>query len=150
MRTAVAILCAAIFAAGCGDDDDTTVVETTTVTETETVTTPAEPDATTPAEPGGDEPGEDGGDGSAEAPRDCGRIVFEPNTDSGAFEIEAAGTDCATARAVVRAARDRPDDLSYVANSFRCTGERRDGAGLSSVGWVCIGADRSVVTFTTT
>ncbi|MDQ3993066.1 MAG: hypothetical protein M3229_05345 [Actinomycetota bacterium] len=147
MRAALAIVCAIAFLAGCGDDDDeATVVETTTVTTTETVPAPSEPDATTPAEPDADAPDTDG---AAEAPGKCGRVTFEPNTDSGAFEIAAVGTDCTTARAVARAARNSTSELTYTAHGFSCTGARSDEPGLSSIEWFCFGADREVVTFAT-
>ena len=150
MRAAVAIVCAVALVAGCGDDDDETVVETTTVTTTETVPpTPTEPDATTPTEPDADAPEDGDGDGAAEAPGECGTVTFTANTDSGAFNITAVGTDCATARAVARAARNSADELSYAAHGFRCSGARSDQPGLSSIEWFCLGADREVVTFST-
>src|SRR5687768_7845774 len=157
MRAAALILCTAALAAGCGDDDEDTAVETTTVTTTETVTTtPPEPAETTPEEP------DDGGSGGAEAPpaeghggaeatlSKCGRVAFNPSTDSGASEITAVGTDCQTAIAVARAARNATDELTYVAEDFTCTGARSNKAGLSSIEWFCVGADREVVTFATT
>ena len=150
MRAALAIVCAVALVAGCGDDDEeTTVVETTTVTTTETVPPPPEPDATTPAEPDADAPRDDDGDGAAEAPGSCGTVTFAENTDSGAFNIAAVGTDCSTARAVARAARNSSDELSYEAHGFRCSGARSDQPGLSSIEWFCIGAGREVVTFAT-
>lgn len=150
MRAAAGILCAVALLSGCGDDaDETTVVETTTVTETETVPVPPEADATTPAEPDADAPGEDDGDGAAEAPGNCGQVVFEENTDSGAFNVTAVGTDCTTARRVARAARNSTTELSYVAHSFRCSGARSDKQALSSIEWFCVGAEREVVTFST-
>ena len=137
-------------AAGCGgDDEETTVTETTTVIQTETVPAPTTPDETTPSEPDDGEAGGDADNGGAEAPDDCGRIAFAPNTDSGASEIDAGGTDCATARAVARAASDRTDELAYEANGFRCVGQRSPEPPLASVKWVCLGADREVVTFKT-
>ena len=148
---------AALLLGGCGgDDDDTTAVETTTVTTTETVTTtPSKVDTTTPTEPGeeDEENGaaeDDDGDGAIEAPRHCGRIAFNPSTDSGAAAIEAVGTDCETARALARDARNATDELSYEAESFRCSGARSDKQGLASIEWFCLGADREVVSFVTT
>ena len=148
MRAAVAMLGAAVIASGCGgDDDETTVVETTTVTTTETVTVPSEPDPTgTTTTPPGQAPPEDG---TAEAPRSCGRITFEENTDSGAFNIKAAGTDCKTARAVASAARDSASEVSYTARGFTCTGAGNNEPPLSSVEWFCLGPDREVITFST-
>lgn len=153
MRAAVLLLCAAALVAGCGgdDDDETTVIETTTATTIETVPAPAEPDVTTPDEMGERvEPSDDGGNGAVEAPHNCGRIVFNPSTDSGAAAIKAAGTDCETARAVARAARNATDELVYETEGFRCAGARSEKAGLSSIEWFCLGANREVVSFVTT
>jgi hypothetical protein len=154
MRASVLLLCTAALVAGCGDDDnESTVVETTTVTTTETVpTTPSEPDTTTPTTTPGEQ-AESNGDtdnGAAEAPSHCGRIAFNKSTDSGAADITAVGTDCDTAKAVARAARNATDELSYEADDFRCAGSRSENAGLASIEWFCIGADREVVTFVTT
>ena len=151
---AVLLLCAAVFVAGCGGDDDeeTTVVETTTTTTIETVPAPAEPDVTTPDEMGERVmPEEDSnGNGAVEAPHNCGRIAFNPSTDSGAAAIKAAGTDCETARAVARAAANATDELSYEAEGFRCAGTRSNEAGLSSIEWFCLGPNREVLNFVTT
>ena len=153
MRAALACLCAVALVAGCGgDDEETTVVETTTVPTVETVPETV-PEPTVPVEPGDDEPADPeapaNGHGGAEAPDDCGRVTFEENTDSGAFEITAVGTDCATARAVARAARNSTSQLSYEARGFQCTGGHSEEQGLSSIEWFCFGADREVVTFAT-
>ncbi len=154
MRAAVLLLCAAALVAGCGDDDEeTTVVETTTATTIETVPAPAEPDVTTPDEMGErvvPEEQSGGSNGAAEAPHNCGRFAFSPSTDSGAAAIKAAGTDCETARAVARAAQNATDELAYEAEGFRCAGTRSENAGLSSIEWFCLGANREVVSFVTT
>jgi hypothetical protein len=147
MRTATLILCAAVLATGCGGDDETTVVETTTVIETVRV---PEPDSTTPVEPEPADPDAPAsGNGGGEAPRDCGRIVFEPNTDSGASDIESVGGDCTAARSVARAARDAATDLSFEADGFQCSGAHSDQRPIAQVEWFCIGPDREVVTFFT-
>jgi hypothetical protein len=154
VRTAALLLCAAALVAGCGDDDDdeSTVVETTTTTTIETVPAPADPNMTTPEDMGEDVVPEqsDDGNGAVEAPHNCGRIAFNPSTDSGAAAIKAAGTDCETARAVARAARNATDELSYDVEGFRCAGTRSEEAGLSSIEWFCLGANREVVNFVTT
>lgn len=154
---AVLVLCAAALVAGCGGDDEddtTTVIETTTATTIETVPAPGEPDVTTPDDMGERvEPSEEdqgSNNGAAEAPSKCGRIAFNAQTDSGAASITASGTDCDTAKAVARAARNATDELSYEAEGFRCAGSRSDKAGLASIEWFCIGADREVVSFVTT
>jgi hypothetical protein len=155
MRGPVLILCAAALLAGCGGDDEDTVVETTTVTTTETTpttATPTEPVATVPG-PGDleDNDTSSGGDnGAAEAPSHCGRISFNASTDSGASGITAVGTDCETARTIARAARNATDDLRYEAEGFTCAGTRSENAGLASMEWFCVGADREVVSFVTT
>jgi hypothetical protein len=151
VRGLVLILCTAGLLASCGgDDDESTVVETTTVTTIETVptTTPAEPDEGGPAPADPDTPAN--GHGGTEAPRRCGRIAFNPSTDSGAASITAVGTDCETARAVARAARNAADELSYEAEGFRCSGTESDNVGLASIEWSCAGAEREVVSFVTT
>ena len=148
VRIATVILCGAVLAAGCGDDDDeTTVVETTTVIET--VTLP-EPNATKPIEPQPADPDAPAnGHGGAEAATKCGRIVFEPNTDSGASDIEAAGADCTAARSVARAARTRSDDLSYETDGWTCSGAQSDQRPIATVEWRCVGPDDEVVRFVT-
>jgi hypothetical protein len=151
VRGPILILCLSALVAGCGDDDETTVIETTTVTTIETVPTTPAPDATAPTRPEeGDEAADGADDGAAEAPSKCGRIAFNPSTDSGAASIRASGTDCETAQAVARAARNATDELSYEAEGFRCAGTRSEKAGLSSIEWFCLGADREVVSFLTT
>ena len=155
MRAAALLLCAGVLVAGCGgdDDDETTVVETTTTTTIETVPVPGEPDVTTPDNMGERvEPPEETQDnsGAATAPSNCGRIAFSEATDSGASGITAVGTDCDTARTVARGARNASDDLTYEAESFKCSGTRSEKAGLSAIEWFCIGADREVVSFVTT
>ena len=145
IASALALALAIVIAVG-GDDEDDPVIETTPVTTPETAPEAVE---TTPEEPLEPEPAPDtDGDGVAEALLECGQIVFEPNTDSGAARIEAAGTDCATARDVARAARNATDELTFEANGFRCTGGQADQP-LSAIEWFCIGADRSVVSFLT-
>ena len=153
MRAAVACLFVLALVAGCGgDDDEDTVVEATTVTTTETVptTTPAEPVATVPGPDVEDEDATGADNGAAQAPSKCGRIAFNPSTDSGAAGITAVGTDCETARALARASRNATDDLIYDAEGFHCAGARSEKAGLSSIDWLCVGAEREVVSFATT
>jgi hypothetical protein len=115
MRVALIIACALALAVAFviavgGDDEDEAVIDTTPVTTTEAEPEP-EPEPTTQEEPAEPEPADPdaptNGHGGAEAPLKCGRIAFEPNTDSGASGIEANGTDCATARAVARGAHAR-------------------------------------------
>jgi hypothetical protein len=154
MRAAVLLLCAAALVAGCGgdDDDETTVIETTTATTIETVPAPSEPDVTTPDRMGEDvvPEAQTNGHGGVEAPQNCGRIAFNPSTDSGAAAIKAAGTDCETARAIARAARNATAELTYQAEGFSCAGARSEDAGLSSIEWFCLGPNREVVNFVTT
>jgi hypothetical protein len=139
VRGPLLILCVAASIAGCGGDDETTVVETTTVTTIETV----------PTAPGGRKT-DDAGAGVAEPARRCGRIAFNPSTDSGAASITAVGIDCETARAVARAARNATDELSYEVEGFRCVGTRSEGVGLAWINWFCVGANREAVNFETT
>jgi hypothetical protein len=155
MRAAALLLCAAALVSGCGgdDDDETTVIETTTTTTIETVPTPGEPDVTTPDDMGErvKPPNEsEGSNGAAQAPSKCGRLAFNAATDSGASGITAVGTDCDTARALARGASNATDELTYEAEGFRCSGAQSGNAGLSSIEWFCVGADREVVTFVTT
>jgi len=151
VRTAALLLCyAAAFVSGCGDDDEeTTVVETTTVT-VPAPPPPSEPEVTAPEPTAPEDPeAPANGHGGTEAPAKCGRVDFEPNTDSGAFAITAVETDCKIARRVAEGARNSTSDLSYVTEGFTCTGARSSEPGLSSIEWVCVGADREVVTFAT-
>ena len=154
IASALALAVALVIAVG-GDDEDEAVVETVTVTTPETTPTPDTVPATTPEEPVEPEEPADpdapaNGHGGEEAPRNCGRIAFNPSTDSGASGIEAVGTDCRTARAVARAARNAADELSYDAENFRCNGKPSDELALSAIEWICIGPDREVVNFLTT
>lgn len=79
----------------------------------------------------------------------CGDVAFTPQTDDGAFGIRASGTDCATARTVARATRDRDpgDPLAFTVAGFRCAGTRTPDAVLPGVDWRCRSGER-VVTFT--
>jgi hypothetical protein len=138
MRAAVLLFCAAALVAGCGDDDEeTTVVETTTTTTIETVPVPTEPDVTTPDQMGEDvvpEENADGdGDGAAEAPSKCGRIAFNPSTDSGAAAITESGTDCETARATPRTnSPTRPRASGAPGRAARARGCRRSSGSASA------------------
>jgi hypothetical protein len=146
MRIPALILCAAVLAAGCGDDEETSDVETAPVTTTETVVPePVDPTPTEPEEP--DAPAD--GHGGQEAPRKCGRLAFEPNTDSGASGIRAAGGNCGTARDVARAAEPAREDLSYEKDGFECQGAHSDQIPINQIEWRCVGPDREVVRFVT-
>ena len=150
VASALALAVALVIAMGSDEEDDAPVVETTPVTAPETVPEPAE---TTPEKPIEPEPADPdapaNGHGGQEAPVRCGQIAFEPNTDSGASGIKAAGTDCTAARTVARAARDRTEDLSYRTDGFQCSGARSDQLPIATVEWFCVGPDREVVTFKT-
>lgn len=90
-----------------------------------------------------------GGDEQPVATAACGDVAFTAHTDDGAFGIRAAGTDCATARAIARTTRDRrpADPLAFNAAGFRCTGTRAPATALPGVAWRCERSD-STVTFT--
>ena len=90
-----------------------------------------------------------GGDEKPAEPTACGMIGFTPQTDDGAFDIQATGVGCATAKQVARATRDRrvSDPLSFSAEGFACTGERTPSDALPGVAWRCE-RDGAVVTFT--
>lgn len=90
-----------------------------------------------------------GDDGQPVATAACGDVAFTANTDDGAFDIRVAGTDCATARRVARATRDRrpADPLAFTVSGFRCAGTRALATALPGVHWRCERGD-SAVTFT--
>ncbi len=79
----------------------------------------------------------------------CGDVAFAPQTDDGAFGIEATGVDCAVARTVARTTRDRrvTDPLTFTVAGFRCIGTRTPAAALPGVEWRCRRGE-SLVTFT--
>ncbi len=76
-------------------------------------------------------------------------VGFTPHTDDGAFDIQAAGVDCETAKKVAETTRHRryADPLAFAAEGFRCTGARKPGDGLPGVDWRCE-RDGAVITFT--
>ena len=75
----------------------------------------------------------------------CGAVDQAPNSDVGAFLIQAHGTSCTTARTladqVYRHARSQP----YTYGSWHCTGGIPSGA-LGTYVW-CNGTNRAVVTW---
>lgn len=115
----------AVLVFGCGGEETTTVTSTATETRTNTQTiTQTETQTTTPAPTGG-----------TPSLRRCGDVAFQPNSDSGAFDIRARGTDCQAARAVARAAEgERGGD--YSASGFNCRG-RAGGGELPSTDYTC-------------
>lgn len=76
--------------------------------------------------------------------RDCGDVGFEPNTDAGAFNIEAAGVGCRVARQVAGAAEGQSGER-YGARNFDCRPTGTVGM-LPSVQYECARGD-AVVTF---
>ncbi len=63
--------------------------------------------------------------GAHYAPRDCGSIRFQAQTDSGASAIHATHVKCRTARAIVRAYHRG----NKSPRGFRCVSRNHDPAG---------------------
>lgn len=124
-RLAIWLLAAAV--AGCGGDDSGSVTAPP-VTPAGTGTTAAPTTAT------------------ATGPQDCGQVVFTPNSDNGAFAVQATGVSCETARAVAAAAENRSG--SYAAEGFDCKGIADETAALASTAWTCTN-DGARITFAT-
>lgn len=120
-RACTAVAVAALAIGGCGDDDPAGP-------QTRTPT----PTATVSATPG--------------PPESCGEVAYTPQSDNGAFDITAIGTDCPTARAVATAAENQRS--SFSAEGFGCSGQDDTEAALSSTKWTCTSGDARV-TFTT-
>lgn len=143
MRSAapLALLIAVLLlAAGCGNDDagerpQSTPLPTGTPTGTQTpAPTPTATPTATPTRP------------AAEV-LDCGLVAYAPQSDYGAFEIEARGTTCETAKAVATAAKDQSEPFD--AEGFSCEGEPDDSGPLPSTEWTCRGPDGAEITFAT-
>ncbi|MGI8633087.1 MAG: hypothetical protein ACR2NA_11190 [Solirubrobacterales bacterium] len=141
-----ALLCATalVAVAGCGDSD-----EPAAVTDTVTVTAPTPDEGAAPAQTESGEATTGSGsaaapDGSDATPRGCGTVAFEANSDAGAFEVQATGVGCDTAREVARGSRT--GERSYERSGFRCASSTGEGQ-LPSHEYRCErGAD--LVTFT--
>jgi hypothetical protein len=73
--------------------------------------------------------------------RQCGNVIFAPQSEEGAFSISAHGTSCQVARQVAAQSRPRSDSRgspSYSALSYRCRGASGQLGGMG----------KYVVTFT--
>lgn len=127
-RTALALLAlvVALLAAGCGGEEP-----------------PDRPAGAggpaTTAEPSGAP--EDG----APTGGDCGDVGFTPQSDNGAFAIQARGVDCATAREVAAGAEDRRGG-AYQARGFSCASTGSTGGPLPAIRYRCEGGG-GVITF---
>ncbi len=96
-----------------------------------------------------DVPHRDGGGGGdgGEQTRRCGDVGFEPNTDSGAFDIRATGVSCATARGVAADAENRAPGR-YTSQGLTCRSEPTGGE-LPATRYTCTRPrDEARVTFT--
>ncbi len=71
--------------------------------------------------------------GAAGQSANCGRIVFEPQTDNGAANIRARGTSCRRARRIVRAVYNGGRQPF----GYRCRSRAHDDGGLFFRHWVC-------------
>lgn len=131
---AVALLASALLAAGCGGGDDGERPESTPLpTGTPTGTQTPAPEST-PEE-------------SATRTESCGQVAYQPQSDNGAFDIDARGVSCETARAVATAAEGESD--SFDAEGFQCTGEPDRTSELPSTRWSCTGGGDAEITFVT-
>jgi len=80
-----------------------------------------------------------------EGSRGCGDVAFTPQSDNGAFAIQATGVDCATARQVAAGAEDRRGG-AYSAAGFSCRSTGTTGGPLPATRYRCEGGG-GVVTF---
>ncbi|MGJ7907161.1 DUF5818 domain-containing protein [Actinopolyspora sp. H202] len=76
------------------------------------------------------------------ATRSCGDVPFTPNSDNGAFGIEASGVDCDTARDVAADAEGRIGQ-DYRSNGFECSATEADSE-LGGYDYTCRDAGREV------
>jgi hypothetical protein len=75
----------------------------------------------------------------------CGAVDQAPNSDVGAAEIQAHGTDCVTARTVADQDYRHANGQPYSYTTWRCTGGIPSG-GLGSFVW-CNGVNGAVITW---
>lgn len=122
-KRTVAILAslAALSVAGCGGGESTTTTVETTTTATTTTTTEQTTTTTTTTT-------------GAATTHSCGDVAFEPQTDAGAFGIEATRVACPIARRVARASEGAGQ--SYSAQGFSCSGQP-GGGELPSTEYTC-------------
>lgn len=74
--------------------------------------------------------------------RSCGDVGYTPQSDHGAFDIEARGVSCAVARGVARDAEGEP--RTFTTRGFRCAGERRTDRELPTTAFTCRSGERRV------
>lgn len=79
----------------------------------------------------------------------CGSVSFAPQSDNGAFQIQARQASCTTARSVAGASspnRFRSGDPQYSAAGFSCSGrsEQLSGAGKHVVRFRCLSGQSAV------
>jgi hypothetical protein len=75
----------------------------------------------------------------------CGAVDQAPNSDVGAYEIQAHGTDCAAARTLTDQVYRQANSQPYTSASWHCTGGI-PSTGLGTLVW-CNGANGAVVTW---
>jgi hypothetical protein len=78
----------------------------------------------------------------ASAPQ-CGTVAFAPQSDDGAFQIDAHSTTCSMARSVASGSRPnwfRDRNASYSTDGFSCAGraEALGGSGKRVVRFQCV------------
>ena len=75
----------------------------------------------------------------------CGAVDQAPNSDVGAFQIQAHGTTCATARVLADQVYRHANSQPYTYGTWHCTGGIPSG-GLGTYVW-CNGTNGAVVTW---
>src|SRR4051794_17079604 len=79
-------------------------------------------------------------------PQNCGSVGFAPNTDWGAFHIQATNTSCSTARGIASGSKYARG--SYSGFGWRCVAGRTDYTGLPFTPYRCTSwTGAGVVTF---
>lgn len=78
--------------------------------------------------------------------RQCGDVGFEPQTDYGAFDIEATGVGCAVARDVAAFAEGEIGEPYGTPSGFSCLPERDESGPMTTVVYTCT-RDDATITF---
>lgn len=80
--------------------------------------------------------------------RDCGAVGFEPNNESGAFDIVAAGVGCMIAREIAARAEGVLGDSYRTPGGFTSEPRRADSESSPTVEYTCT-RDRATIRFNT-
>jgi hypothetical protein len=79
-------------------------------------------------------------------PANCGSVGFAPNTDWGAFDIQATNASCSTAGGVAAGSK-QAGTRSYAGFGWICIAGRTSTEGLPTTPYRCAGPYGGVVTF---